>query len=49
MSLGGLSQQYRNMYNNAIDFAKRNLFFRPMTPNKGDILISAGIAIKPDK
>ena len=48
MLLGGLSQQYRTMYEKAIDTAKRILFYRPMTPNEDDILISAGVAIKSD-
>jgi hypothetical protein len=36
------------MYEKAIDAAKRILFYRPMTPNEDDILISAGVAIKSD-
>ncbi|KAF2400729.1 class I alpha-mannosidase-like protein [Trichodelitschia bisporula] len=38
--LGGLSNQYRVMYENAIDAAKKYLFFRPMTPDNRDVLIS---------
>jgi mannosyl-oligosaccharide alpha-1,2-mannosidase len=45
MLLGGLSQQSRNLYEMAIDTAKKNLFFRPMTPNEDDILISGNARV----
>lgn len=40
MLLGGLVNQYRNLYERAIDAAKQHLFFRPMTPQNEDILVS---------
>ena len=47
MLLGGLQQDYRQMYEDAIRTAKQALFFRPMTPDNKDILIS-GIATVTD-
>jgi mannosyl-oligosaccharide alpha-1,2-mannosidase len=38
--LGGLSEQYQNLYSNAIAAIKKHVFFRPMTPGNADILIS---------
>ena len=38
--LGGLTDQYKKMYSKAIASAKRNLFFRPMTFDNLDILMS---------
>ncbi|KAK2808030.1 hypothetical protein FQN50_005112 [Emmonsiellopsis sp. PD_5] len=40
LMLGGRSQQYKEMYEAAIEVAKKNLFFRPMTKNNDDILLS---------
>jgi mannosyl-oligosaccharide alpha-1,2-mannosidase len=40
MLLGGQSQQPRKMYEAAIETAKSNLFYRPMTKDKNDILLS---------
>ena len=40
MLQGGLTQQYKTMYEHAIDTAKRYIFFRPMLPNDKSILIS---------
>ena len=40
MLLGGLSLQYKNMYERAIVALQQNLFFRPMIPDNRDILIS---------
>ncbi|KAF2819458.1 seven-hairpin glycosidase [Ophiobolus disseminans] len=40
--LGGLSDQYRRLYEGAIEPAKKHLFFRPMIPNQ-DILISGTV------
>ena len=40
MLLGGLTQQYKNMYEGAIIALQQNLFFRPMIPDNDDILIS---------
>lgn len=38
--LGGRSPQYRKMYEKAVDVAKKHMFFRPMTEDGDDILIS---------
>ena len=40
MLQGGLTQQYKSMYEHAIDTAKKYLIFRPMIPNDKSILIS---------
>ena len=40
MLLGGLSQQYKKLYEDSIIAAKKYLFFRPMTPDNKDILLS---------
>ncbi|KIV80529.1 hypothetical protein PV11_08022 [Exophiala sideris] len=40
MLLGGRDQRYQTMYEQAIDTAKKNLFFRPLTPSGEDILFS---------
>jgi mannosyl-oligosaccharide alpha-1,2-mannosidase len=40
MLLGGLSQQPRKLYESALEAAKKELFFRPMTKGNHDILIS---------
>ncbi|KAH0537445.1 hypothetical protein FGG08_005753 [Glutinoglossum americanum] len=42
MLLGG-QEQYRRLYEKAIDVAKQYIFFRPMTPTGRDILISGSI------
>lgn len=41
--LGGLSDQYRKLYEAAIEPAKKHLFFRPMIPQSQDILISGTV------
>lgn len=38
--LGGLSPTYQKLYEHSIDASIKALFFRPMTPNEDDILIS---------
>ncbi|CAL3973782.1 unnamed protein product, partial [Diplocarpon coronariae] len=43
MLLGGQMKSYRNMYEKFIKTAKENLFFRPMTVNDEDILISGNV------
>jgi len=43
--LGGQTDQYRQMYEAAIESAKKNLFFRPMTKNGEDVLISGSTYI----
>jgi len=40
--LGGLSDQYRRLYEGAIEPAKKHLFFRPMVPDQ-NILISGTV------
>jgi mannosyl-oligosaccharide alpha-1,2-mannosidase len=40
MLLGGLVHQYQKLHEGAIDTAKRSMFFRPMTPQNHDILVS---------
>jgi mannosyl-oligosaccharide alpha-1,2-mannosidase len=41
--LGGLSNQSRQLYEGAIEPAKKHLFFRPMIPQNQDILISGTV------
>ncbi|KAF2736002.1 class I alpha-mannosidase-like protein [Polyplosphaeria fusca] len=43
MLLGGAVNQYKNLYELAIDAAKEHLFFRPMTPGNQEILISGTV------
>ncbi|KAF2086527.1 glycoside hydrolase family 47 protein [Saccharata proteae CBS 121410] len=43
MLLGGVMSQYREMYENAIEVAKRHMFYRPMNPQNADILLSGSI------
>ncbi|KAI1607892.1 mannosyl-oligosaccharide alpha-1,2-mannosidase [Exophiala viscosa] len=43
MLLGGRDKRYQTMYEQAIDIAKRHLFFRPLTPSGEDILFSGNI------
>lgn len=38
--LGGLTNQYKNLYETAMVPIKKHLFFRPMTPQNVDILMS---------
>ena len=40
MILGGVEQQYRKLYEGAIDAAKEHLFYRPMAPKDPDVLLS---------
>lgn len=40
MLLGGMGSQYQVLYERAIDAAKTHLFFRPLTPQNEDILVS---------
>lgn len=40
MLLGGLTNQYKDLYEHSIDAAKEHLFFRPLNPDNQDILIS---------
>ena len=41
--LGGTQPQYRDMYKSAIKAAKQAMFFRPMTPENRDILMSGNL------
>lgn len=41
--LGGLEGQYKKLYEGAIEPAKKHLFFRPLTPQNQDILISGTV------
>ncbi|KAL8998671.1 MAG: hypothetical protein Q9169_002332 [Polycauliona sp. 2 TL-2023] len=43
--LGGLTQQYKNMYEATLAPIMKHIFFRPMTPDNADILISSGVRI----
>jgi mannosyl-oligosaccharide alpha-1,2-mannosidase len=47
MLLGGRSPQYQDLYEYAIDTAKEQLFFRPLTISNADILISGNAHITP--
>ena len=40
MLLGGLDERYRKMYEHAMDVAKKNLLYRPMSEGDQDILLS---------
>lgn len=43
MLLGGVMDQYRTMYESAIEAAKKYMFFRPLNENNLDILMSGTI------
>ncbi|ORY10464.1 glycoside hydrolase [Clohesyomyces aquaticus] len=43
MLLGGLVSQHQTLYENAIEAAKRHLFFRPLNPQNQDILVSGTV------
>jgi mannosyl-oligosaccharide alpha-1,2-mannosidase len=43
--IGGRTNQYRRLYESAIESAKKHLFFRPRTPHGKDILISGDARI----
>ncbi|KAF1941904.1 class I alpha-mannosidase-like protein [Clathrospora elynae] len=43
--LGGLTHQYRELYERALEPAKKHLFFRPLNPQGQDILISGDARI----
>jgi mannosyl-oligosaccharide alpha-1,2-mannosidase len=45
MLLGGLSDQYKRLYENAIEPARKHLFFRPMNPQGQNVLISGDARI----
>lgn len=43
--LGGSNDQYKKLYLNAIEPIKKHIFFRPMTPENANILISGSVYI----
>ncbi|KAI9722475.1 MAG: hypothetical protein M1828_004722 [Chrysothrix sp. TS-e1954] len=43
--LGGQSQQYRELYEQALIQMKRHIFFRPMTPEGHDILLAGSVEV----
>ena len=46
--LGGLTDQYKTMYELAIEQAKKHIFFRPMIPTNAHILVSGGANANPN-
>lgn len=40
MLLGGLTKQYQEMYETSMEPIKKYIFFKPMTPDNADILVS---------
>lgn len=46
LMLGGLNDQYRKMYEKAMNVIERYLFFRPRIPDGSDILISGDVRVK---
>src|SRR5690606_13483018 len=47
--LGGLDPEYETMVTTALDAARDNILFRPMTPNKDDILMAGSVTINDGK
>ncbi|KAL9594727.1 MAG: hypothetical protein Q9219_006866 [cf. Caloplaca sp. 3 TL-2023] len=45
MLLGGLNQQYKKMYEAAMIPIQKHIFFRAMTPDHTDILVSSGVRV----
>ena len=43
MLLGGLTKQYREMYEASMEPIKEYIFFKPMTPDNADILVSGAV------
>ncbi|KAL8809418.1 MAG: hypothetical protein Q9200_003428 [Gallowayella weberi] len=43
--LGGLTQQYKKMYEATMAPITKHIFFRPMTPDNADILVSSGVRV----
>lgn len=48
MLLGGLTEQYKEMYELAMMAIKNYIFFRPMTPDDADILVSGSADVLED-
>ena len=46
MLLGGLNEQYRNMFQRSLQVVKEHLLFRPMVPNDRNVLIAGSITYK---
>jgi mannosyl-oligosaccharide alpha-1,2-mannosidase len=47
--LGGLDPEYETMVTTALDAARDNILFRPMTPTKDDILMAGSVTINDGK
>ncbi|KAL8706104.1 MAG: hypothetical protein Q9201_000806 [Fulgogasparrea decipioides] len=45
MLLGGLTQQYKRMYETTLGPAQKHIFFRPMTPDNADILFPGSVRV----
>ncbi|KAF2838594.1 glycoside hydrolase family 47 protein [Patellaria atrata CBS 101060] len=45
--LGGLKDQYKTMYETSADVFSKKLFFRPMTKDNRDILVSGKLSLSP--
>ncbi|KAI9845437.1 MAG: hypothetical protein M1837_004915 [Sclerophora amabilis] len=43
--LGGLNNQYRDMYLNSIEVVKKKLLFRPMNPDDRDLLFAGSLTV----
>lgn len=46
MLLGGLNDQYRTMFEQALNAVKKHLLFRPMIPNNRNVLFSGNVKSK---
>lgn len=44
--LGGLNDQYRNMFQQSLEVVKKHLLFRPMSPNNRNVLFSGSVTSK---
>ena len=45
MLLGGLTKQYQEMYESSMEPIKKHIFFKPMTPDNADILVSGAARV----
>lgn len=45
MLLGGASDQYKKMYEQSIDLAKKHLFYRPLAAEDPDVLLSGNVYV----
>ena len=45
MLLGGLTKQYQEMYESSMEPIKQHIFFKPMTPDNADILVSGAARV----